>query len=406
MQSNSRLFIREANCLLKFKFLDMQILKALCYTFLFLASTVHAQLFRPPLSHLDNVVQKYDYFVEQKLNELQAPGAAIAIVHGDSVVYLKCYGVRALGRFEPITPRTTFRIASLSKGFAAVLAGLLVQEGVMRWDDKVIQYLPALALKSDTHTQNLTLRHLLSHTTGLPSHTYDNLVEAKVPFPTIIEQLKTVPCVWPAGQSYNYQNVLYSLIGEVMKSATGVSYTQLLQTRLLTPLKMTDASVTRDALLNNPNHASPHIRRRGKWMLTEVTEGYYAVSPAAGVNASISDMTQWLRALLGGMPDVVSPKVIQEVSAPVIKTRRELRRYHWSGRARHAYYGLGWRLFDYAGTPLVFHSGGLRGYVSQIAFLPEHDLGIVVLLNANIENIFVSTFLDIYFAPEKYLSNL
>jgi len=391
---------------MKLKLLDMRIFKVVFFTFLFLASTAKAQLFQPPLSPLDSVVKKYDYFIEQKLVELQAPGAAIAIVHGDSVIYSKCYGVRALGCFEPITPHTTFRIASLSKGFASVLAGLLVQGGVLNWDDKVIKYLPDFALKKDTHTQSLTLRHILSHTSGLPSHSYDNLVEANVPFPTIVDQLKTVPCVWPVGQSYNYQNVIYSLIGDVMKSATGLAYPQLLQTRLLTPLKMTDASLTREALLANVNHASPHIWRRGKWTLTEVTEGYYAVAPAAGVNASILDMAKWMQALLGGRPDIVSSKVIQNVTAPVIKTRRELRRYHWNGRARHAYYGLGWRIFDYAGTKLVFHSGGLRGYVSQIAFLPEHDLGIVVLLNSNIENIFVSTFLDICFSPDKYLSNL
>jgi len=391
---------------MKFNFLNMQIYKVLCYTFLFLAATAKAQLFQPPLSHLESVVKKYDYFVEQKLNELRAPGAAIAIVHGDSVIYTKCYGVRELSRFEPITPRTTFRVASLSKGFAAVLTGLLVRDGILGWDDKIVKYLPNLALSKETHAQNLTIRHILSHTSGLPSHAYDNLIEANVPFPAIIDQLKTVPCVWPVGQNYNYQNVVYSLIGEVIKTATGAEYTQLLKTRLLTPLRMTDASVTREALLHNPNHASPHIRRRGQWRLASVTEGYYNITPAAGVNASIIDMAQWLRAMLGGMPHIVPPNVVQEVSTPVIKTRRELRRYHWSGRARHAYYGLGWRIFDYAGTKLVFHSGGVRGYVSQIAFLPEHQLGIVVLLNSNIENIFVSTFLDIYSSPEKYLSNL
>jgi len=384
----------------------MQIFKLLLYTFLFFATTASAQLFQPPLSPLESAVKKYDQFVEQKLIELQAPGAAIAIVHGDSVIYTKCFGVRALGRYEPITPRTTFRIASLSKGFASVLTGLLVQDGVLNWDDKIIRHLPAFALKNEVHTQNLTIRHILSHTSGLPSHSYDNLVEANVPFPTIIDELKAAPCVWPVGQNYNYQNVIYSLIGDVIKSATGFDYQQLVQTRLFTPLKMTDASLTREALLANANHALPHIRRRGKWVLTAVTEGYYAVAPAAGVNASISDMAKWVQALLGSRPDIVSSKVIGDVTAPVIKTRRELRRYHWNGRARRAYYGLGWRLFDYAGTKLVFHSGGVRGYVSQIAFLPEHDLGIVVLLNSSIENIFVSTFLDIYFSPEKYLSNL
>jgi len=384
----------------------MKIFKFLLCAFWFAATTLHAQIFSASLLHLNHVVKTYDQFVEQKLFELGAPGAAIAIVQGDSIVYMKCFGVREIGRSEPINSHTVFRVASLSKGFAAVLAGLLVQDGILQWDDKIVKHVPDFALKSEAHTRNLTIRHILSHTSGLPSHSYDNLVEANVPFDIIVEQLQSVSCVWPVGQNYNYQNVIFSLIGKILKVRTGTDYETLIKARLFAPLKMTNASSTREALLTNPNHASPHIRRRGEWRRTEVTAGYYAVAPAAGINASISDMAQWLRALLGGMPKIVSPKVIAEVGTPAIKTRRELRRYHFNARARHAYYGLGWRIFDYAGTNLVFHSGGVRGYVSQIAFLPEHDLGIVVLLNSNIENTFVSAFLDMYFSYDKYLSNL
>ncbi|MDZ7359767.1 MAG: beta-lactamase family protein [candidate division KSB1 bacterium] len=381
----------------------MKIVKFLFWVFGFGVATLEAQIPSAPLLHLNRVVRTYDQFVEQKLSELGAPGAAIAIVHGDSIVYMKCFGVREIGRVEPITPHTVFRVASLSKGFAAVLTGLLVQDGILQWDDKIIKYLPDFALKSEAHAKNLTIRHILSHTSGLPSHAYDNLVEANLPFENIVAQLQSVPCVWPVGQNYNYQNVIFSLIGKIIQATAGADYETLMKARLFTPLKMTNASLTREALLANPNHASPHIRRRGEWRRTEVTPGYYAVAPAAGINASISDMVQWLRALLGGRPEIVSPKVIEEVSKPVIKTRRELRRYHLNGRVHHAYYGLGWRIFDYAGTKLVFHSGGVRGYVSQIAFLPEHDLGIVVLLNSNIENIFVSAFLDMYFSADQYI---
>ncbi|MDZ7292040.1 MAG: beta-lactamase family protein [candidate division KSB1 bacterium] len=354
--------------------------------------------------HLDLVVKEYDCFVEQKLNELKAPGAAIAIVKGDSVVYLKCFGVREIGRTEPITPHTVFRLASLSKGFAAVLTGLLVQDGLLNWDDKIITYLPDFALKNDEQTQNLTIRHILSHTSGLPAHAYDNLLEANVPFEVMVEQLRLVPVIAPPGKSYNYQNVVYSLISKVIKSASGHDYEYLLEKRLFAPLKMQDASVGREALLASSNYALPHIRRRNGWMVVPIKDTYYAVAPAAGVNASILDMVQWLRALLGGMPQVIPPQIINDVSTPVIKTRGEIRRYHFNGRVRHAYYGLGWRVFDYAGTKLVFHSGGLRGYVSQIAFIPERNLGIVVLLNSNIENIFVSTFLDLYFAFDSHFN--
>jgi beta-lactamase class C len=370
----------------------------LCVYSLGSAKTLNTKNSGPSLNHLHNVINEYDRFVEAKLAELGAPGAAIAIVSGDSIVYVKCFGVREIGRREAINPHTVFRIASLSKGFAAVLTGLLVQDSLLHWDDKVVKYLPDFSLKDASNTKNLTIRHVLSHTTGLPSHTYDNLLDDNVPLDNIIAQLTDVPAICRVGECYNYQNVAYSLIGKVIESATGRDYAQLLRTRLFSPLGMKDASLDYTTLAANANHASPHLKRRNQWTPTAVRATYYSAAPAAGINASIADMAQWLRALLGGKPNILPPAVIEAVSTPVIKTRREFRRYHWNGRARHAYYALGWRVFDYAGTKLVFHSGGLRGYVAQIAFIPEQELGLAVLLNANIENIFVSTFLDMYFA--------
>jgi beta-lactamase class C len=167
---------------------------------LFMALALDAQTLQnqfSPTSYLDTVIEQYDLFVDQKLAELAAPGAAIAIVRGDSTLYMKCFGVRKVGQPEPIDSHTVFRSASLSKGFAAVLTGLLVQDKLLQWDDKVIWYLPNFSLKSKAQAQNLTIRHILSHTSGLPSHTYDNLVEANIPFDMIIEQLKAAPVVWP-----------------------------------------------------------------------------------------------------------------------------------------------------------------------------------------------------------------
>lgn len=361
-------------------------------------TAIDTKTVNPYFYHLHHVIQEYDQFVGEKLNELGAPGAAIAIVSGDSIVYMKCFGVREVGRREPVNPHTVFRIASLSKGFAAVLTGLLVQDSLLHWDDKVVKYLPDFSLKDAANTKNLTIRHVLSHTTGLPSHAYDNLLDANLPFDTIVGRLKEVPMACRVGECYNYQNVVYSLIGKVVEAATGRDYRQLVKTRLFAPLGMRDASLDYESLVTNANHASPHIKRRNQWIPAAARDTYYSAAPAAGVNASLTDMAQWLCALLGRTPNILPPGVIEEVSNPVIKTRRELRRYHWNGRARHAYYALGWRVFDYAGTRLIFHSGGLRGYAAQIAFIPQQDIGIVVLLNGSIENIFVSSFLDMYFS--------
>jgi beta-lactamase class C len=346
---------------------------------------------------LSRVIAGYDEFVEQTLQEYGVPGAAIAIVDHGEVVYIKGFGVREIGRPEAITPHTVFRIASLSKGFAAVLTGLLVQDGVLNWDDRVTRYLPGFSLRDPHNTQALTIRHILSHTSGLPAHAYDNLLNAHVPFDTIVEQLKNAPILFPAGKLYAYQNVVYSLIGPVIESATGKEYPELLRKRLFKPLAMHNASLSYEELLADTNRATPHIRRRYQWRPTSIKNTYYSVSPAAGINASIADMAQWLRALMGEMPSIVSPEIIQQITEPVIETPREKRRLHWNGHIRDAYYGLGWRILDYEGMKLIFHSGGVRGYRSQIAFLPEEKVGIVVLLNAEVSNHFASTFFDMYF---------
>ena len=351
-----------------------------------------------PAADITSIIQAYDRTVETTLKEAEAPGAVVVIVKDDRVVYMKCYGVRHIGRPDEINPHTIFRIASVSKGFASVLAGLLAEEQGLAWDDPVIKHLPAFELADSLTTHILTIRHILSHTTGLPRYAFDNLLDRGVPFDIIKEEMKKLTAMHGVG-SYTYQNAVYSLIGEIIESVSGRSYQHLLHDRLLKPLGMYDASMGGETLINSGNQAWPHVRWKNRWRTTRINTGYDAVLPAAGVNASISDMGQWLRAMLGGMPHIVSPSLIQQLSTPVAKSWRERRRYNWSGwhgRVRTVHYGMGWRIFNYAGTRMVFHSGGLRGYRSQIAFIPEYNVGIAMMSNSQRDYGLVPSFLDLF----------
>ena len=341
-------------------------------------------------------VARYDKEVVRILTESGAPGAAIVIVENDEVVYLRCYGIRQVGRDEKVDPHTAFRIASVSKGFASVLTGILVDEGRLSWDKPIVDYVPDFVLADSAATRSLTVRHVLSHTTGLPPHTYDNLLDRNVPMRVIKEELKTVAPSYDPG-TYSYQNVIYSLIGDAIMTATGYPYQHHLRQRILEPLGMQDASISSQGLKMTENRAWPHVRWRKRWVPTSVTEGYDDALPAAGVNASITDMGQWLRALMGGMPGVIPPRVFEEVSRPVVITRSERRKYNWRGRLRSAYYGMGWRVFNYSGNTLVFHGGGLRGYRSQVAISPKHNVGIAILVNAQSDYKLLPTFLEMYF---------
>jgi beta-lactamase class C len=360
---------------------------------------------------IEPVIEQYAPFAEKAFADWNIPGAAVAIVYQDKIVYMRGFGVSSLKTQEPVNTRTVFRIGSLSKGFASDLTGIMVERGHLDWDDKVVEYLPRVSLKSKKSTQNLTVRHLLSHQSGLPSHSYDNLIEAHKPYSEIILSLNKLPLNCPVGKCYNYQNATYSVVGNVLEVATGQHYNELLRRHIFQPLQMYDASVTYDDIMSNPNHAECHIGGGGKFAPCPIGKAYYAVAPAGGVNASINDMAQWLRAQLGGYPQVISPKVLREVQTPHVETRSELRQGHspWrKERLRAAHYGMGWRVYDYAGSQMIFHGGALRGVSAAIAFMPQEQVGIVILTNSNvpIPGMMVAKFYDLYLGlPERDWGN-
>lgn len=350
-----------------------------------------------PSSERNNrIIALFDSTVSAFMENSNAPGVAIGIVIDGEAILQKGYGARKLGEPELIDQHTVFRIASISKGFASALTGILVEEGTLNWEDKIIKYLPEFELKDTTTTQSLTIRHILSHTSGLMPYAYDNLLEANVPFERILGKLKEISSICSLGKCYSYQNVLYSLIGEVIESATGKEYQEVLNQMILSPLGMKNVSMTKNGLISSNNFAAPHRRRYGKYIPATVKNTYYSVSPAAGINASIEDMVKWMQAMLGNNPSVLSKNVINGITKPIVKTTKEIRRFNWHNRIRSAHYGMGWRIFDYSGQTLVFHSGGISGYHCQFAFLPAHNTGIIVLKNSWFVNHFLYTFLDLY----------
>ena len=182
------------------------------------------------------------------------------------------------------------------------------------------------------------------------------------------------------GQCYGYQNVAFSLIGDVVYAETGDFYYHQVDKRLFFPLGMHSASYGRAALEANKDWARPHRKGRGGWVPYEPREAYYRVAPAAGVNASLRDMEKWLVAQMGGRPDVLSPALLKVLHEPGVPTPSELRSTPWRrARLTSAHYALGWRVFTYAGQTLVFHTGAVEGYRTLIGFFPKYRFGVVML---------------------------
>jgi beta-lactamase class C len=378
------------------------IYKNLFYVILFICIAIQLCFSQKSnFTKLDSILVEYNSYVEDFIKEREVPGVAIAIVVNNKIEFIKGFGVNKIGEKDSIGIHSIFRIASVSKGFASVLAGVLVKDKILNWDDTIIKHLPDFVLKDSATTQYLTIRHILSHTSGLTPHAYDNLIEADFPFTKIMERLKEVNVHCPVGECYGYQNTVYSLIDPIIKSATGKSYIKMLKAKITDPIGMKNVSFNQEDMIASQHQTFPHVRRRGKWVAREIRESYYNVPASAGINASIYDMAYWLRALMGGKPEIIPPSVINEVSKPIISTPREKYRYNTEKRIKHAAYGLGWRIFDYAGYTMIFHSGGMRGYLVKLAFFPKYKMGIVVLQNARFGNNFLYKFIDLYFGIEQ-----
>ena len=328
------------------------------------------------------VTAEFARWVDQIAQGDQVAGLAVAVVKDDTVVYERALGYTDWSTRAPVTPSTTFRLASLSKGFATTLAGLIVDDGMMSWDTRIAGVLPTFALADLEGSNRLTVRDILSHRVGLPHNTYDHLIEQSEPYPLLVDRLREVPLTCAVGECYGYQNIAFSLIGDITYAITGDFFYHLVEKRVFHPLGMTTATYGLDALKGSASWARPHTRNRKAWVSLEPNENYYHLPPAAGANASLRDMEQWLVAQMGGRPDVLPLPLLEELHAPLVQTPKDVGLTPWRRqRLLDAKYALGWRVFDYAGEPMVFHAGAVKGYRSVIAFLPGHRFGMVMLWN-------------------------
>ena len=329
-----------------------------------------------------SVARQFDHWLDGIESSGDVAGLAVAIVKDDSVLLERGVGYADWSTREPITANTAFRLASLSKAFATALAGRLVHDGVISWDTKVAGVLPTFTLADVAGSQKLTVRDILSHRVGLPHNTYDRLLEQDEPYEVLVDRLKEVPMACGVGECYGYQNIAFSLIGDLTYAVTGDFFYHQVEKQIFHPLGMDTATYGRDALESTKSWARPHRRAASGWTPFVPAENYYRVPPAAGVNAIVHDMEQWLIAQMGGRPRVLPADVLDALHTPLVSTEREMVSTPWRrGRLFNAQYALGWRVYDYAGETLVFHAGAVQGYRAMIAFLPKYRFGAVMLWN-------------------------
>ncbi|MEQ8302533.1 MAG: serine hydrolase domain-containing protein [Cyclobacteriaceae bacterium] len=350
---------------------------------------------------LNKILLAYEEYIIESQKQTGTPGAAIAIVKDSSIIYLNAFGVKEKGRRGTVDVHTSFRLASVSKSVTASLVGILVEDGVFAWDDPVVKFLPDFKLKSEEQTKALTLRHLLSHTTGLPYHAYTNLIEEGDSLTTMMNLLGDVDLIGGVGSVYSYQNVAFSIIAEVVKAATGNTFEDEMKARVFGPLHMTDASIDYLSFVNGANIAQPHLMRNRKWKAIPISQHYYNTSPAGGVNASITDMGKWLVAMLGNKNEIISKTTIDTLFTPEVRATAKNRNFNKWNRIRKSYYGLGWRVINFKSDTIAYHGGYVNGFRSEVAIHPQERIAICVLANSpsRFADHAIPTFFKIY---DKY----
>ena len=326
--------------------------------------------------------RRLDARLQQLVAEPTMVGLAVAVVENGEIQFLKGYGVTDAQGSEAVTENTIFRWASVSKGVASNMVAKLADQGKLSLYDPVARYAPSLRLPGGSE-HRATVSDLLSHRLGLFSHANDSKLEDGGDARLLRRDLASLQAICAPGTCHAYQNVAYDAATDVVERATGRAYRDVVREQLFLPLGMTSASLTREELLGAPSWAKPH--RGGKNSRpVEVTDSYYRVPAAGGVNSSIKDLAIWMRAQMGADPEVLSPSVLEAVQTPRANTPGEMSRMRkFRERLDKASYGLGWRVYDYAGHKIVGHRGGVTGYRSLILFDPVLKSGVVALWNSS-----------------------
>jgi beta-lactamase class C len=326
-----------------------------------------------------------DYaLLDQRLQQLMTKpamvGIAVGVVENGRITFLRGYGETLAGSGDPVTPATVFRWASVSKGVAATMVAKLSQQGKIRLDAPVVNYAPDLRLPAG-YEHRATVGDLLSHRLGLYRNAYDNKLEEGQDPSFLRQSLAQLNPICPPGTCWSYQNVAYDASSEMVSKITGLPYEQALKQSLFNPIGMTSGSASLAGLEASRSWARPHSVGRKPLPMVDT---YYKVPGAGGVNSNIKDMALWMLAQMGEMPDVLDSRVLDTIHAPYVVTPTERGRLRkFLERLRTAWYGYGWRSYDYAGHRIIGHRGGINGYRSLILFDPQKKSGVVALWNSN-----------------------
>jgi CubicO group peptidase (beta-lactamase class C family) len=330
-------------------------------------------------------LQGFDAYMEQTLKDWSTPGVGVGIVVGDKLVFAKGYGYRDYEKKLPFTAKTMQPIASNSKLFTAVAAGMLVEEGKLTWDKPIRESVPAIQFYNDELNSNVTLRDMLSHRTGVTRH---DLIWFKSPFSRkeLFDRLKYLEPQEPMRTTFLYNNLMFAAAGQIIEMKSGKKWEDFVRERIFTPLDMNTTCYTIADMLKQPDYGVPFREKRDSFELYKIpyyedTEG---VAPAGAIISNIDELSHWLIALMNegkySGKQVLPANVLKASLQPAIALPNAAGEALGYWELLNAAYGMGRETAAYRGKLLTFHGGDLPGFHSQISFMPNDKIGVIVLV--------------------------
>ncbi len=333
-----------------------------------------------------DVAQKldgFDAYMAKTLKDWNAPGVGVGIVVNDKLVFAKGYGYRDYEKKLPFTPGTMSPIASNTKLFTAIAAGMLVEEGKLTWDKPVRQSVPAIRFYNDQLNDTVTLRDMLSHRTGITRH---DTIWYKSDFTRkqLFEKLVYLEPEQPIRETFLYNNLMYAAAGYLIELQSGKPWEQFVKERILDPLEMGSTSYSILDMLRRPEFGVGFTERRDSFDLYKIPyyEDITGVAPCGAIVSNIEDMSHWLIALMNegryNGKQVLPAEVLKATLQPAISLPNTSLETRGWGEMLNAAYGMGRFTASYRGHLLTSHGGDLPGFHTQVSFMPQDHIGVIV----------------------------
>jgi len=330
-------------------------------------------------------LQGFDSYMEQVIKDWNTPGIGVGIVINDRLVFAKGYGYRDYEKKQPFTPATLCQIASNTKLFTAVAAGMLVEEGKLAWDKPVRESVPTIQFYNDQLNNNVTLRDMLSHRTGVTRH---DLIWFKSDFTRaeLFEKLRYLEPQQPMRETFLYNNLMFSAVGQIIELRSGTTWEQFVRERILVPLDMNTTTYTISDMVQHPDHGVPYREKRDSFELYKIPyyEDTQGVAPAGAIISNIDELSHWLIALMNdgkyNGKQVLPASVLKATLQPAIGLPNTLGESQGFWELLNPAYGMGRQTAAYRGHLITFHGGDLPGFHSQVSFLPNDRIGVIVLV--------------------------